>query len=146
MYTTDTCPHLGCKDCLYNGVNCKRLSGTNLEFARPYFKSSPSGLHIPCNSFKPAHPEYADLKEWTNYDDFIKAYMEAWWSGSKPYVCGFTMSGDKSIRYYVPLEKFIDGTMIQDGKLMAIYKQYYKQTREGFGYRLIKEEIDGVQL
>ena len=63
MYTIDTCPHLGCKDCLYNGESCKRIEGTKLEFVRPYFACQHSGFHIPCNSFEPKHPEYADLVE-----------------------------------------------------------------------------------
>lgn len=144
MYTVDDCPHIGCKDCLFNGENCKRIGGTNLEFVRPWFASQPSGFHIPCNSFVPKHPEYADMKEWTNYDDFLPVYMEAWWSGRKR--CGFMINGDRSVWYFVPLEKFIDGTMIQDGKLMATHKEYYKRTREGFGYKLVSEEIDGVML
>lgn len=144
MYTVDTCPHLGCKDCLYNGVNCKRIGGVNVEFARPWFASQPSGFHVPCNSFEPKHPEYADLKEWTNYDDFFKVYEEAWLVNKREFP--FTINGDKSVRYYVPFEKFIDGSMIVDGKLMATYKQYYKQTREGFGYKLVTEEINGVEL
>lgn len=147
MYTIDTCPNLGCKDCLYWGEQCKRLGGTNLEFARPYFVSQPTGRHTPCNSFEPKHPEYADLKEWTNFEDFWTVYKEAW----LPYEnentdCAFTINGDKSIWYYVPLKRFIDGTMIEDGKLMATHRRYYKQTREGFGYKLITEEINGIEL
>lgn len=144
MYTIDTCPHLGCKDCLYDGENCKRIGGTSLEFARPWFASQPSGLHTPCNSFEPKHPDYADLKEWINFEDFWEIYKDAWLSGTKE--CAFTINGDKSIRYYVPLESFIDGTMIKNGRLLATHKCYYKQTREGFGYKLVTEEIDGVEL
>lgn len=147
MYTIDTCPHLMCKDCLYWGKQCKRIGGTNLEFARPYFVSQPTGRHTPCNSFEPKHPEYADLKEWTNFEDFWKVYKEVWLPyGNENIECAFVINGDKSIRYYVPFEKFMNGTMIEDGKLMAIHKRYYKQTREGFGYKLVTEEINGIEL
>lgn len=147
MYTVDDCPHLGCKDCLYNGENCKRIGGTNLEFVRPWFACQPSGFHVPCNSFVPKHPEYTDMKEWTNFDDFWTVYKEAWLPyGNENVDCGFMFNDDRSVWYYVPLKKFIDGTMIQDGKLMATYKQYYKRTKEGFGYKLVKEEINGVEL
>lgn len=144
MYVIDACPHLGCKDCLYNGEKCKRLGGTNLEFVRHLFADCSSGFHVSCNSFEPKHPEYADFKEWTSFDDYFPVYMEAWWSGRKR--CGFTINGDESVRYFVPLEKFIDGTMIVDGKLMATHKEYYKMTRDGFCYKLITEEINGVEL
>jgi len=144
MYTINNCPHLGCKDCLYNGENCKRIGGTNIEFARPWFACCPSGFHVPCNSFIPKHPEYADLKEWKNFDDFFTVYMQTWWSGAKQ--CGFIINGDKSVRYYVPLERFINGTMIVDNKLMATQKMYYKRTNKGFGYTLVTEEIDGIEL
>ena len=144
MYSIDTCPNLECKDCLFWGAQCRRIGGTNLEFARPYFVSQDTGSHTPCNSFEPKHPEYADLKEWTNFEDFWKVYKDVWLSGTKE--CAFTINGNKSVRYYVPLERFIDGTMIENGKLLATHKSYYKQTREGFGYKLIREEIDGVML
>ena len=36
--------------------------------------------------------------------------------------------------------------MIQDNKLMAEKKRYYKKTKEGFGYKLIYEDVDGVEI
>lgn len=147
MYTLDTCPHLGCKDCLYCGpLNaCKRIGGTNLQFAKPWFASCPSGFHVPCNSFEPRHPEYADLKEWTNFDDFWKVYKGAWLPTGKNDV-PFVINGDQSVRYYVPLKMFIDGTMIKNNKLLATHIQYYKRVHSAFGYKLVTEQIDGIEL
>lgn len=144
MYTVDTCPHLGCRDCLYFGKECKRLKGTKLEFARPWFACCSSGMHVPCSDFVPKHPEYADLKEWTNFQDFWEVYKEAWLADTKE--IPFIINGEKAIRYYVPLQKFLDGTMIENGKLMATYRSYYKKTRSGFGYILVREEIDGIPV
>ena len=88
------------------------------------------------------------MKKWTNFDDFWSAYKKAWLPYENENIeIPFVVNGEKSVRYYVPLKKFLDGTMTENGKLMAIKKKYYKQTREGFGYKLITEEIiGGVQL
>lgn len=129
---------------MYNGAECKRLKGTKLEFARPWFSSCSSRFHIPCNSFEPKHPEYADLKEWTNFNDYWQVYKEAWLANTKE--ISFIINGEKAVRYYVPLQKFLDGTMIKDGWLMATRRTYYKRTRKGFGYELVDEKINGIPI
>lgn len=88
------------------------------------------------------------MKKWTNFDDFWSVYKEAWLPyGNENIEIPFVINGDKSVWYYVPLQKFLDGTMTENGKLMAKKKKYYKQKREGFGHKLITEEIiGGVQI
>lgn len=57
--------------------------------------------------------------------------------------------GDTSVRYHVPLRKFIDGTMIVDGVLQAVEKTYYKRDKVEYGvqlYKIIHEKIDGVLI
>lgn len=145
MYTVENCSHIVCKNCLFFGKSCKRISGTSLEFAKPWFVCQDTGFHLPCSAFEPKHPEYADMKEWTNFADFWNVYKEAWFTPSDKYI-PFTIHGDHSVRYYVPVEKFIDGTMIENGKLMAEYKQYYKKARNEIGYKLVREEVNAVEL
>ena len=50
------------------------------------------------------------------------------------------------MRYGVRLMDFVNGTMMDGDVLKAVEKTYYKQTREGFGYKLIRETIDGVNI
>ena len=146
-YNVDDCPHFGCGDCRYFR-NCKRADGVSLQFARPWFLCETSWTHIPCKDFEHARPECADMKKWTNFDDFRSTYKEAWLPyGNENIEIPFVINDDKSVWHYVPLQKFLDGTMTENGKLMATKKKYYKQTREDFGYKLITEEIfGGVQL
>lgn len=152
MYTVDTCPHVGCKDCAYFKVNadlngiesiCKRIDHKKVKFAIPRFKSYDCGcFHIPCGDFIPKHPEHADFKDWTNFNDFWKVYVETWLPyGNENITVAFTINGDTSVRYHVPLSKFIDGTMIIDGVLQAIEKTYYAHH-----YNIVHEKIDGVVI
>jgi hypothetical protein len=40
------------------------------------------------------------------------------------------------------VDDFINGTMYNaDGSLKAFQKMYYKQTRSGFGYKLVREPL-----
>ena len=146
-YNIDDCPHFGCGDCKYFR-KCKRVDGNSLQFAKQWFLCETSWTHIPCKDFEHAHPEYADMKKWTNFEDFWNAYKKAWLPYEDESIeIPFVVNGEKSVRYYVPLKKFLDGTMIKNGKLLATKKKYYKQTREGFGYKLITEEVvGGVKL
>lgn len=146
-YNVDDCPHFGCGDCKHFR-SCKMVDGNYLQFARPLFLCETSWTHIPCKDFEHAQPECADMKKWTNFDDFWSAYKKAWLPYENEKIeIPFVVNGDESVRYYVPLKNFLDGTMKKDGKLMATKKKYYKQTREGFGYKLITEQIfGGVQI
>lgn len=159
MYTIDTCPNLSCIHCKLFNIHadqpqveskCKRIDHKKVKFAVPWFKSYDCGRdHIICSDFIPAHPEYADLKEWTCFDDFWKMYVEAWlpYKNTKMYI-GFTIGNDTRIRYRVPLMQFISGSMIQNGVLKAEQKVYcvMKKYGEHVLYQLKYEEIEGVKI
>ena len=167
MYTVDNCPHFGCGDCVYFRVDadrvnadqininqenilCKRIDHKKVKFAISWFKSYDCGqsFHLPCADFIPKHLDYADAKEWSGFEDFWKVYVKAWLPyENEDILLWFCLNDDTQVRYGVPLKKFLDGTMIQDGILMAIKKQYYKrQHKNDIGYTIINEEINGVQI
>ena len=155
MYTIDTCPNLGCRNCKFykidadrDGSICKRFDHKQIKVFTPWFKCYTCGEnHIICADFEPKHPEHVDMREWTNFEDFWKVYQEAWLTNyHKQHGIAVTLNGDTKVTYRISLERFLYGTMIEDGKLMATSKQYYKHTRSGFGYKLITEEINGVEL
>ena len=130
---------------------CKRIDHKQVKFAKPCFQSYDCGyFHIPCGDFIPKNPTYPDFKEWTNFSDFWKVYKEAWLPyANENITLPFIINGDTSVRYYVPLKNFIDGTMIVDGILQAIEKSYYKKGKIEYGvqlYNLIHEKIDGVRI
>ena len=130
MYTVDTCPHYGCKDCKFFRVDadrneslCKRIDHKTIKFAVPWFKSYDCGqyFHLPCADFIPKHIEYADAKEWTNFEDFWDVYVKAWLPyQNEDILVWFCLNDDNSVRYGVPLDRFKDNTMIKDNILMAI--------------------------
>ena len=42
----------------------------------------------------------------------------------------------------VPLMDFVNGTMYDaDGNLKYVERKYYKRTKDGFGYKLVKESV-----
>lgn len=157
MYTVDTCPHYGCGDCKYFRVDadrneslCKRIDHKKVKFAIPWFKSYDCGqhFHLPCNDFEPKHMEYADAKEWSGFDNFWNAYKEAWLPYKNEHkLTWFCLNDNKNVRYGVPIKSFVEGTMIQNNKLMAVKKAYYKRVKDFIGYELLYEDIkDGVDL
>lgn len=156
MYTVDTCPHYGCGDCKYFRIDadrneslCKRIDHKKVKFAIPWFKSYDCGqnFHIPCNDFEPKYMHYADAKSWDGFDNFWETYVKAW----LPYqdenkLIWFCINNDTNIEYGLPMKVFIQGNMISDNTLLATKKRYYKRTKEGFGYKLITEDINGVEI
>lgn len=146
MYTIDTVPHLGCKDCLFSGKSCKRIGGTPLDFSRPYFscERGATGFHYPCRDFQPKHPTWGSLKDYTTFDDFWNLYKQTWLTDFDRRWCVFIIGNNRRTRYYVPHGRFMNGTMIENGILMATRKGYFKETKTGYTYKT--EEIKGVKI
>ena len=59
---------------------------------------------------------------------------------------GFELKQEPDVKYYVRLEDYVNGTMWDDNRLKAVKKGYYKRTKSGFGYKWIREKIDGVEV
>lgn len=160
MYTVDTCPHVMCQHCLYYNIRadleseqstCKRIDHKRVKFADPWFASYTCGqYHLPCCDFTPKHPEYADFKGWTGFTDFWPVFVKAWLPYENENITlPFILNGNKEVRYYVPLRRFLYGTMISGGILHAVEKTYYKRGKVEHGvqlYDLIHEQIGGVKI
>lgn len=140
--------NLHCGDCLYYH-NCKRIDHISVKFAVPWFKSydrnQSSG--IICNSFEPATWNLPAQKEWKGFDSYWSRYVETW----LPYkntngLVYFTLGDNADVRYGVPLMDYLEGKMIENGILKAKMKMYYRRTKEGYGYKLIREQIDGISI
>lgn len=150
MYNIYNCPHLGCGDCLYGLLKwnkdgyeseCKRIDHNTVQFAKPWFATYFSGFHVPCSDFQPRNPDYADLREWTNFKDFWRAYVRVWLPYSnEDTTLGFVLNKNQEIRYQVPLKRFVYGTMIKGNILRAVEKMYYKRNE------LVHEKINGVLI
>jgi hypothetical protein len=150
--------NLHCGNCKFFKVDadrnesiCKRIDHKTIQFGRAWFKSYDCNQHtgIICSDFIPADWCISIVREWNGFDEYWFNYVEQW----LPYknidmLIPFFVNGDTDNKYMVKLMDFINGTMIENSKLKAVQKVYYKQDRdpEGYGYKLIKEEIDGVYI
>ena len=160
------CPHYKCKDCKHYipaNVNhphgcTHRYDHAKIELAHPWFDSFPYERVPPCSDFEPdgSYPAlmpywhgYEHWKEWLirqNREDDPRPqeYVEEISKNFRPSI-SFMIKGDKTETIYsVDKDNYIYGTMFDGNKLKAFKKKYYKRTKEGFGYKLVEEEIDGV--
>jgi hypothetical protein len=102
---------------------------------------------MPCRDFEPKFPQYADFKDWTNFDDFWKVYKKAW----LPYeneniLLGFVIGNDFSTVYRIRLQDFLDGTMTENNKLKSVEKIFYKRDKISRGvqlYKIVHEKTPG---
>lgn len=159
MQTNDV-EHYYCGNCKYFKVDadrneslCKRIDHKTIKFAIPYFKSYDCGQYrgCICSDFVPADYCVHAKKNWTNFDEYWIGYVEQWlpYSNTNTYI-SFTLNNDTSIRYRVKLLDYVYNTMFDGNTLKAYEKVYYKQCRDKekypTGYKLIVEEINGVEV
>lgn len=146
-----------CGDCSYHkfgdggrNLPCKRIDHDTVRFAKPWFKVYDGNQHggCICSDFQPAAWNQSAVMRWPGFEAYWKPYVEYW----IPYknvdtLFWFTLNGDTSIRYGVPLMDFVNGTLIKGNRLKAVEKMYYiKDRKDPNGYRLIREPIDGVEI
>lgn len=157
-YTIDTIPHLRCQQCEFFDIKadqegheskCKRIDHKKVKFFKNPFSSYHCGeCHCPCSDFQPAHPEYADFREWVDMEDAWPVFRDAWGYEIRNYLT-FHVNGDYDTDYLVPFDLFYDGGMIEDGILKADYKQTAVRDKVQYGvqlYKIKKEKISGVVL
>lgn len=140
----DEWPCLQHGQCKYFNVNadretstCKRIDHKKIKFAKPWFKSYDCGQysqHI-CAEFEPR-----DSCKWLKeHWDGVHGYFGK--SYQPKGMIWFTIGEDTSVRYGVPYKNFWDGSFVDfNGELNWIEKMYYKRTKGGFGYSLIREK------
>lgn len=134
-----------CSDCKHYKKDCLRVDGVTIDFAKPWFRSQTDFGCVCCDFVLKDYKLYAK-QNWIDFDTYFKEYVENW----LPYqntntLVYFTIKGDTSIRFGVKLLDFVYGNMyLKDGLLNAVEKMYYKQVRSGFGYKLVREPIEGV--
>lgn len=147
MFSEDV-EHYHCGSCKYFH-DCKRIDHVILKFATPWFKSYDRNQFsgVICADFEPAQWCAYACQTWRGFEYYWPRYVEQW----LPYkntntLVYFTIQDNTSVRYGVRLMDFVNGTMMDGDVLKAVKKTYYKRTREGFGYKLIRETIDGVNI
>ena len=150
----EDCPNYECKDCKHYksahlGGCTKRVDHKTIEFSAPWFRCDPENCHTPCCEFEPSKIHIWDLKNyWTNWENWWNDYVDTWLEGHNPYneLIYFTLNGNTNVRYGVPMMDYVMGNMYNGNNLKAVEKMYYKRTQKGFGYKLIREKINGVEL
>lgn len=151
------CPDYQCFDCKhFKYVTPKpphgcthRFDHAVMEYARPYFVSSPEKDGPPCSDFEPDGSYPAALPYWHGFEHWLEwkrrqnhEMHPLLKENPHPYV-QFVFRGDKKeVRYKVALEDYIYGTMFEGDELKAYERSYYKMTRKGFGYKIVRERKD----
>lgn len=159
------CPHYRCKNCIHfkfvtpqNPHGCThRFDHAKMEYAHPWFVNVPEERGCICRDFEPNGGYPAAIPYWHGYDHYIewreRQEVEDC-GGEERYnrlktqnnLIGFELKQEPDVRYYVRLEDYVNGTMWDDNRLKAVKKGYYKRTKSGFGYKWIREKIDGVEV
>lgn len=150
--------HYFCGNCKHFKVDadrrestCKRIDHKKIQFGRPWFKSYDCGQHsgVICSEFVPAAWCIHAVQEWRGFEEYWVNYVEQWLPyGNTDVTIPFFVNGDTETKYMVKLMDFVNGTMIEGNKLKAVEKVYYKRDTDpkGFGYKLIREPIDGIDI
>lgn len=158
------CPAYRCKDCKHfkftNSIDphgcTHRFDHAKMEYAHPWFVNVPEERGTPCSDFEPNGLYPAALPYWHGYEHWREwmrrqsreddprpqEMIDKLSEGCIPHIT-FEPKGEE-VRYRVRLEDYVYGTMFEGNKLKAYEKIYYKKTKEGFGYKLTHEKIDGV--
>lgn len=155
------CPRYKCKDCVYfkyclpnnENIGCShRFDHRKMEYVHPWFVSSPEQYGPICSDFKPDGLYKAALPYWHGIEHYLewKKRQDAELQGGKYHEkevrIGFEIRSYPEERYYVKFDDYFYGKMWDGNKLKAFMKKYYKRTKDGFGYKLVTEYIDGVEV
>lgn len=159
------CPDYRCKDCKHfrfvspkNPHGCThRFDHVIMEYAHPWFVNVPEERGYPCSDFEPDGSYPATLPYWHGFEhwrEWKKRQEVEDYGGEERYnrlktqnnLVGFELKQEPDVKYYVRLEDYVNGTMWDDNRLKAVQKRYYKRTKSGFGYKWIREKIDGVEV
>lgn len=149
VYDEEYVPNWGCKECAHHNVHSyctRRIDHVHVRHAISWFRSYDGGTGLVCSDFVPKS-YLIPTHGWTSFDDYWPRYVE-WWL---PYsntdrLKYFTINGDTSVRYGVPLLDYVYGHMFDGNVLLATEKMYYKRLMSGIGYKLIREPIGGVTI
>lgn len=156
--------NLRCRDCKYYKSNaeldnikstCKRIDHKKIRFAVPWFVSYDCDYGCICSDFLPKEWLKATYNEWEQvggFDDWWPLWVEQWlpYQNTDVYTW-FTIGNNTSIEYGVKLLDYVYGRLYKsNGSLNASKKRYYKRHKISkkypYGYELIIEDIDGVDI
>lgn len=135
-----------CRSCKYFENGCKRVDGKKVNFAKNPFSCQAYGLYVCCD-FELKDNRVYSKRNWIDFETYFKEFLEVWFhrnpATTKVY---FVLNGNEEIRYGVLLKDYIYNNMYVGNKLKVVEKMYYKKTHTGFGYKLIREKINGVTI
>lgn len=88
------------------------------------------------------------MENWQGFEDWYEKYKRDW--DDRPIenkTVTFVLDGNEKVRYHVKLSDFIWGDLFDEGgNFKAIFKQYYKRSDKGCGYKLVTEELNGLEV
>ena len=136
--------HYRCRDCKFYHNNCKRVDNDKVKFWKPWHQADDrQSANIVCRDFVLKDYLLYARKNWIDFDTYWSEFVECW----LPYkntniLVYFTVDGDDAM-LGVPLMDFVNGNMYDaDGNLKYVERKYYKRTKDGFGYKLVRESVN----
>lgn len=133
-----------CRSCEYCGKDCKRMDYKHLKPYRPHFKCDESAIqsHHICSDFRPGKAHADCYENWDKFGGF-----KTWWNAiiteypsRKMQRVSFWLDDDTDTNYSMWLTDFVNGNMWrEDGTLNYNEIWRYKQTKEGCGWRIVRE-------
>ena len=144
----------GCNYCVYKDLHdtgtCKREKIDKYIFFKPFFKCDRFDRTLFCKDFHPSPICIHLLKTWIDADHYknqLEAESERYKYIHEHSHVAYRLNGNDNVLYCVRWRDFYNGNLIRpDGKFNAYEKLYYMGTRKNCGYKLIREQIDGVEL
>lgn len=132
---------------IHDNGTCKREKLGKYEFGKNAFLSIRTCGGF-CKDYIPSPWCKWILKTWVDADHFKEQVkVEDGEYYFEPRFVTYVVNGEKDVWYRVRYDDFYNGNLIRpDGKFNAYEKVYYKRVKTGFGYKLITEKVDGVEL
>ena len=142
------CERIGCNSCKWGALDeCKREC-SRLKLSKPTFKCNRFDSLRFCSDYEPCSFRVKLMENWQGFEDWYEKYKRDWDDGPiENKTMTFVLDGNEKVRYHVKLSDFIWGDLVDErGNFKAIFKQYYKRSNNGCGYKLVTEELNGLEV
>ena len=141
-----------CGDCKFCGDKCKCIDHNVIHFSRSCFScDTHTAHHDVCSAFECVEYYPALYNEWKEYTDFFdwhKQYIEQWHFGKAPKTVGLikpkaSVEGREVFDdvWEVPYDDFINGRIMRDDGIHYTKYRHIERTRKNpVGYMWINED------
>ncbi len=145
---------LSCRNCAFNGINCKCINHRYVHFFRPWFSCDRfTGHHSICSAFQPNKLSPAITTEWEHFEGFSNWYpvwLKQWHDGKMPKVECLILTKPKKgrefsdDRYYIPYLDFLNCNIMRPDGIHYTDYSHIEQSRKSVTGYAWKHEGPGI--